>query len=387
MRNPLKLEKSLELRKSQKALRILRDQKELIDFSSNDYLGFSASRDIFILTTQLLEEFKLNKNGSKGSRLLCGNHELFPVTEAFLSHFHRAPAALVFNSGYDANVGFFSSVPQRGDIVFYDELVHASIRDGILMGNARALKFSHNKLEELEEKIMRVREQPNTQVGEIFIVTESVFSMDGDSPSLGDLCLLAEDLDCFLVIDEAHGVGIFGERGAGLVGELGLEDKVFARIVTFGKALGVHGAVILGNEKLIEYLVNFARSFIYTTALPPHAVAGILAAYQYLENSPEALTAIGQLKENIFLFRKELDRFKLNAEFIESESAIQCCIVPGNDKAKFTASRLQEKGYDVRPILSPTVPSGRERLRICLHSFNTSEEIKGLVKLMATFIK
>lgn len=387
MRNPLKLEKSLELRKGQNALRNVRDQNDLIDFSSNDYLGFAASSKIFERTNDLLEEFKLNKNGSTGSRLLCGNHKLFTVTEAYLSQFHKAPATLIFNSGYDANVGFFSSVPQRGDVVFYDALIHASIRDGILMGNARAIKFAHNKLEELEKKIRRVREESTAPLGDIFIVTESVFSMDGDTPPLEKLCILAEELDCFLIIDEAHAVGIFGERGAGLIAQHGLEQKVFARIVTFGKALGTHGAMILGSEELIEYLVNFARSFIYTTALPPHAVAGILAAYQYLENSTEAPTAIVQLKENSSLFRKEINRFKLNADFIGSESAIQSCIIPGNDEARSMASKLQGKGYDVRPILSPTVPLGSERLRICLHSYNTSEEIKGLVKLMATFIK
>ena len=387
MRNPLKLEKSLELRKGQNALRSLKVPNGLRDFSSNDYLGLAASPAIFAQTTQLLEEFKLRNNGSTGSRLLCGNHELFPVTEAFLSKFHKAPASLIFNSGYDANVGFFSSIPQRGDIVFYDALIHASIRDGILMGNARALKFAHNDLSDLKEKINRVRQQLNLEAVDIFIVTESVFSMDGDSPPLETLCRLAEEQNCFLVIDEAHAVGIFGERGAGLISQLGLEEKVFARIVTFGKALGTHGAMILGSEKLIEYLVNFARSFIYTTALPPHAVASILAVYQYMENSTEFLCAIDQLEENISHFREEIKQWKVNTNFIESESAIQCCIVPGNEQARFMASKLQEKGYDVRPILSPTVLKGSERLRICLHSFNTSDEIKGLVKLMATFIK
>ncbi|HSP82226.1 MAG TPA: pyridoxal phosphate-dependent aminotransferase family protein, partial [Gillisia sp.] len=266
-------------------------------------------------------------------------------------------------------------------------LVHASIRDGIKMGNARALKFSHNNLEELESKIKRLKRQQNSESGDIFIVTESVFSMDGDTPPLESLCSLAEELDCFLIVDEAHAVGVFGERGAGLVSKLGLENMVFARIVTFGKALGTHGAVILGSEKLVEYLVNFARSFIYTTALPPHAVAGILAAYQYLENSPEALPSIDQLKDNISLFGKEIRRLKLNSHFIESRSAIQCCIIPGNAEARATASKLQQEGFDVRAILSPTVPRGSERLRICLHSFNTSEEIQELVKLMATFIK
>ncbi len=387
MRNPLKLEKSLELRKGQNALRSLRSNNGLIDFSSNDYLGFAASADISTRTGQLLEEFKLNKNGSTGSRLLCGNHKLFTVTEAFLANFHNSPAALIFNSGYDANVGFFSSVPQRGDMIFYDELVHASIRDGILMTHAKSLKFPHNNLEELKKKINNIRQHNNPVKGEIFIVTESVFSMDGDIPPLEDLSRIAEEQDCFLVIDEAHAVGIFGEKGKGLISELGIENKVFARIVTFGKAIGGHGAAILGSERLIEYLLNFSRSFIYTTALPPHSVAGSLSAYQYLENSSVALKAISDLKKNISLFREKVELFNLEKGFIQSESAIQCCIIPGNEEVKSLAAKLLEKGYDVRPILSPTVPKGSERLRICLHSFNTPEEITGLVKLMATFIK
>jgi len=240
----------------------------------------------------------------------------------------------------------------------------------------------------LESKVLSLRRQQNSEPGDIFIVTESVFSMDGDTPPLESLCRLAEELDCFLIVDEAHAVGDFWrERSMAWFSGLGLENKIFARIVTFGKALGTHGAVILGSEKLVEYLVNFARSFIYTTALPPHSVAGILAAFQHLENSPEALTAIGQLKDNISLFGKEIRRLKLNAHFIDSTSALQCCIIPGNAEARAAALKLQNKGFDVRAILSPTVPRGSERLRICLHSFNTSQEIQELVKLMATFIK
>ncbi|QED38291.1 pyridoxal phosphate-dependent aminotransferase family protein [Antarcticibacterium arcticum] len=387
MRNPLKLEKSLEIRKGQNALRSLQPKNNLVDFSSNDYLGFAALPEISENTFSLLQEFKLNKNGSTGSRLLCGNHELFTETEAFLAQFHNSLAALIFNSGYDANVGFFSSVPQRGDIIFYDELVHASIRDGILMSHAKALKFPHNNLEVLAKKIKNIREQRIAFKGEIYIVTESVFSMDGDQPPLGELSLLAEEQDCFLLVDEAHAVGIFGNSGRGLVCELGLEDKIFARIITFGKGIGSHGAAILGSHELKEYLLNFARSFIYTTALPPHSVAGILSAYRYLENSPEAENASRNLKNNISFFLEEVKHLKLDPLFIPSISAIQCCIIPGNNEVRAVANKLQENGYDVRAILSPTVPKGSERIRICLHSFNTSEEINGLVKLMATFIK
>jgi len=197
------------------------------------------------------------------------------------------------------------------------------------------------------------------------------------------------------VIDEAHATGVFGPDGAGVVQELGIQDKVFARIITFGKALGCHGAAILGSTTLKEYLVNFARSFIYTTALPPHSVATILASYQYLKNKPELAEVnpehvegpeIKKLKQNIQFFKAEIVANKLQSFFTESNSAIQSCILPGNEKVKNTASKLEAEGYNVKPILSPTVPKGKERLRFCLHSFNSREEISGVLKVLVKFV-
>ncbi len=383
---PLNLTKSLDIRKQQNAFRILGTNKNLVDFSSNDYLGFSSLKQIYNSAEKVLAEYKLFNSGSTGSRLLSGNHGLFSPAEDFIANFHCAESALIFNSGYDANIGFFSSVPQRGDLILYDELVHASIRDGISMGPAKAYKFKHNNIADLVGHIQRSRNI--NRDSEIYIVTESVFSMDGNIPDLKALVELSEKQHCFLVIDEAHATGVFGLEGAGLVQEMGLQDQVFARIITFGKALGCHGAAILGNTTLREYLINFARSFIYTTALPPHSVATILATYQYLKNKPGLVerSELNSLKQNIDFFKAEIIANKLQMFFIESNSAVQSCVIPGNERVKNAAVFLESEGYYVKPILPPTVPAGKERLRFCLHSFNSRKEISGVLKILVKFI-
>jgi 8-amino-7-oxononanoate synthase len=207
--------------------------------------------------------------------------------------------------------------------------------------------------------------------------------MDGDTPNLEELVHLAEKHKAYVVIDEAHALGVFGEKGEGLVQNLQLQDIVFARIMTFGKGLGCHGAAILGSEDLKSYLVNFARSFIYTTGLSPHSVATILIAYQHLETEK---STIFQLRENSIHFNQEKNRLSLKPLFVRSKSSIQSAILPGNEKVKSIASQLQEKGFDVKPILSPTVPEGQERLRFCLHSYNSKEEITDVLQLLSTFV-
>ena len=367
---PENLSAKLEIRKQNNALRQLPLSSKLIDFASNDYLGLSQSEIIFNETHQYLIKNKIIQNGATGSRLLSGNHKLYPETENYIAQFHKSESALIFNSGYDANVGFFSSLPQKGDLILYDELCHASIRDGIQLSNAKAYKFNHNDFEDLEKLILR---NPNTI---IYIVTESVFSMDGDCPNLEELVSLSDKYHCYLVVDEAHALGVFGGRGEGLVQMLDLQDHVFARIMTFGKGLGCHGAAILGSTELKDYLVNFSRSFIYTTGLSPHSVATILIAYQHLENDSASIL---KLRENIVFFNQQKNLLSLKPLFVRSKSAIQSAIIPGNEKVKTIANQLQEKGFDVKAILSPTVPEGQERLRFCLHSYNSQEEISAVM--------
>ena len=380
---PKSLEKKLELREEQNALRQLPSSNSLIDFASNDYIGFAKNETIFYQTHDFLLAKNIKVNGASGSRLLSGNHIVYEEAEAFIAQFHKVESSLIFNSGYDANVGLFSSVPQRNDVILYDELCHASIRDGIKMSHAKSFKFHHNDIEDLEKVIKKQLENQNSKPETIFIVTESVFSMDGDTPNMEQLILLSEKHGAYLIVDEAHALGVFGNNGEGILQSLGLQDKVFARVITFGKGLGCHGAAVIGSELLKSYLVNFARSLIYTTGLSPHSIATILQSYQNLEKEKPA---IEKLKSNIVLFNQEKVRLGLKPIFVYSKSAIQCAIIPGNEKVKNIANQLQHKGFDVKPIVSPTVPEGQERLRFCLHSYNSQNEISNVLELLATFV-
>lgn len=377
MQLPKTLLQKLENRKQNNSLRQLPSFNNLVDFSSNDYIGFSRSESIFKLAHHYLIENDIIQNGATGSRLISGNHSLYQIAEFFISQFHESESALIFNSGYDANVGFFSALPQRNDVILYDELSHASIRDGIVMSNAKSYKFNHNDFEDLERLILKF---PETN---IYIVTETVFSMDGDSPNLEELVELSEKYNCYLVVDEAHTLGVFGEKGEGLIQYLQLHNRIFARIMTFGKGLGCHGSAVLGSLELKEYMVNFSRSFIYTTGLSPHSVSTILTAYQHLETEKET---IEKLRQNIVFFNQQKNLLGLKPMFVRSKSAIQSAIIPGNENVKRLAQQLQDKGFDVKPILSPTVPERQERLRFCIHSYNSEEEINQVLTFLRDFV-
>ncbi|WP_452220042.1 aminotransferase class I/II-fold pyridoxal phosphate-dependent enzyme [Lacinutrix salivirga] len=384
---PKKLQQKLDNRKAENSLRSLPLQNNLVDFSSNDYLGFSKNITIFNAAHKYVVSNNMAQNGATGSRLLSGNHSLYTSLETTLSSFYNSESALVFNSGYDANIGFFQAVPQRGDIILFDEYIHASIRDGIKMSDAKGYKFAHNNLKDLEQLLTRYIQQDLNSHNQIYVVTESVFSMDGDSPDLKTLSELCKKHKTLLIIDEAHAIGVFGTLGCGLVQDLGLENAVFARIITFGKAIGCHGAAILCSEQLKQYLVNFCRSFIYTTGLSPHAIASVIQAYnqffvlQNLQQNP-----IQELHNNISFFKSEVLRLHLNKHFIPSHSAIHCCIVSGNATVKFISEQFQQKTFSVKAILSPTVPKGKERLRFCLHSYNSQTEITKVLELLSTFV-
>lgn len=353
----------LSKRKSENAFRELKFKNDLIDFCSNDYLGFSSEEEIHILDS--VPQF-----GSTGSRLISGNYKQTIEVEEYLSAFYNAESGLVYNSGYNANVGLFSCVAHRSDTIIYDELIHASIRDGIRLSNANSYSFKHNDLLSLKDKLSNTK-------GNIFIAVESIYSMDGDGAPLQKIVELCKEFDAALIVDEAHAVGIFGDKGEGLVVEYGLENDVFARVVTFGKAFGCHGAVVLGNKLLRDYLINYSRSFIYTTALPITAVLTIRSAHQFLKNNIERKA---QLRKLINFFKRKISA--CNISVIESSSPIQCIVVPGNNIVRDLANYIQNKGFDVRPILAPTVPLGEERLRICLHSFNTEGQVEKLITII-----
>lgn len=299
-------------------------------------------------------------NGSTGSRLISGNLVYTETLEQAIADFHRYEAGLLFNSGYDANLGLFSSLPQRGDTIITDELVHASIIDGARLSYANRYSFRHNDLQNLEDKLRHAK-------GKCYVAIESVYSMDGDTPPIKEIVALSKQYGASLIVDEAHALGLYGR---GLIAELGLETEIFATIVTFGKALGCHGAIVLGSNLLRQYLINFSRSFIYTTAASFHQLASIKMAYRLLPSQQEETR---KLRENIALFKS-----RLNADeyyLLPADSAIQCLVMGSNEKAKKMADELQKAGLDVRAILSPTVAKGGERIRICLHSFNSTNEL------------
>jgi len=371
--------KALELREQQRrqsgAWRELPQPTSGVDFWSNDYLGMARDSSIALQAHQRVAQLGGLYNGATGSRLISGNHPLLASAEAVIAPFHQAEAALLFQSGYDANLGFFQSVPQKEDVVLYDELCHASIRDGIRQGFARSYKIRHNDTDHLAELLARYQ----GLVGSVYVVTESVFSMDGDAAPLEAWSDASAQFGAFLVVDEAHAIGVFGEHGQGLVCELGLAEAVFARVVTFGKALGCHGAAILGSQRLRDYLINFARSLIYTTALCPHSCATIEAAYQRLMQCPENLAA---LRQHIVHFNQLKKMNGLSPLFIYSKSAIHCAVLPGIARARHWAASLNAQGFAVKAILSPTVPEGQERLRFCLHSYQTTADIEALIQAL-----
>lgn len=365
---PQNLALLLQQRQEKGVLRRLKSTVPAIDFSSNDYLGFSSKG---LLAAQIAALTPSSHTGATGSRLISGNSALYEELEHEIALFHHAPAALVYNSGYDANLGLLSSVPQKHDLILSDELIHASLIDGIRLSRATSYKFRHNDLESLKELVQRHRHQYE----HCYVVVESVYSMDGDSAPLSALAALCREFNLLLIVDEAHAIGVYGKHGRGLCEQLQLEKECFARIYTYGKAMGCHGAAVLGSEELKQYLVNFSRSFIYTTALPEHSLLAIKAAYQLLLVTP----AISQLHENIRYFSSRVSE----KVFIRSTSSIHCRLMPGNQAVEQLESACARQGIFVKAIKSPTVRQGQERLRVCLHAFNTRDEIAQLAGLLA----
>jgi len=349
-------------------LRSLKTGRAEVDFFSNDYLGLATS---CVLNATAA-------TGSTGSRLLSGNSKEAEALEEKIAKFHNAEAALLFNSGYDANTGLLASIANRHTTILYDELCHASIIDGIrLSQSARQYKFRHNDLADLAKKLEQYAAQ-----GPVIVAVESVYSMDGDIAPLKEIAELTERYKASLIVDEAHATGVFGANGAGLVCETGLEGKVFARVHTFGKAMGCHGAVVVGSDKLKQFLINFARPFIYTTALPSHNIEAIDKAYDYL-SAPDFSNQ--ELYALIEYFREKINTSG-NDGWKDSISPIQALILGSNVQAKKAAGALQAAGLQVNAILHPTVPQGAERLRVCLHAFNTREQVDLLFDTLNTVV-
>lgn len=345
----------------------------LVDFSSNDYLGLARSEELKEWIENEVRENKLG-NGATGSRLLTGNDSYTMLVEKELAELFESESALVFNSGYTANLAVLSSLPQKDDTIIYDELAHACIKDGARLSLAKRYSFHHNEMDDLRLKLTKA-------TGRIYIAVESVYSMDGDECPLEAIADLADEFDACIILDEAHSTGVRGKGGNGMAIQLDLHKRIPIRIYTFGKGMGVHGACVTGDRILKEYLVNFARPFIYTTALSPHSMASIRCAFRYLGEHAHLQEELGKNIKTFLLASSNLEN-KTN-----STSSIQTYIVPGNQEVKVAAEQFRERGIDIRPILSPTVPPGAERLRICLHSYNTTDEINHLATQLVAYTK
>lgn len=362
--------KALKKRKTEGKYRSLSSSFGLIDFCSNDYLGVAKDRDLHQLVLNRLTAQNEIDLGSGGSRLLAGNHAFYESLESEMATLYRAESSLFFNSGYTANLSIFSAIPQKKDTILYDEFIHTCVKDGARLSPAKRLPFKHNDVEDLAAKLDRIEQ------GNIYVAIESVYSMDGDFAKVKEIADLCSQKDAYLIVDEAHSTGLYGSSGEGYCVEQGVDKLVWCRVHTFGKAIGVHGACVAGSKELTQYLINFARPFIYTTASSPHHVLTV----------QEALNHVKLLQERRDELRKKITLFQsLVNQPAKSNTPIQVVIIEGNDNVKQVAKNIQNEGFDVRAILSPTVKEGTERLRICLHSFNTDNEIKDLVKLIHQF--
>lgn len=404
-----------------------------IDFSSNDYLGFARCREQNRRVGCAYNKFMTSNNnisllGATGSRLLSGDSNLARSLEAKLAHIHNRQAALLFNSGYDANLSALSSLPYRDDgqdAIIMDELVHNSLVMGVRMSRLqkdRVFSFRHNDVDDLRRVLDNVIKS-SAVIPTVLIVIESVYSMDGDIAPMKEILDLAESKGAVVIVDEAHGLGVFGhtnvddmklesvvagtchmqnsgaertqqslQGGTGALAALNLEHHpaLLCSVHTFGKAAGCHGAVVAGSNTLISYLVNYARPFVYSTALPPHSLVSIQQSYESM------MSGEGERRRKLVfhlvrLFRREMERglssFGKDCQFklLPSPSPIQAVIVPGNENCISICKDLREiHRFDVYPIRSPTVSKGKERIRIILHAHNEEDEVQQLVTALLT---
>ncbi|KAJ5670549.1 8-amino-7-oxononanoate synthase [Penicillium maclennaniae] len=367
------------------------------DFSSNDFLSLSTSPAYRSRYLGHLNNASENTHfASGGSRLLDGNSAYAEELERFIAAFHEAPMALLFNSGYDANVGVLSSVPQPGDVILYDELIHASVHEGMRLSRAGKRKmFTHSSPTALREVLKtEIATDLEVQNGSrnVFILVESIYSMDGDMAPLKEFIAVVDDLlprgNGYFIVDEAHATGVFGPRGAGVVQQLGVQDRIFIRVHTFGKALASHGAVVLCGSETRDYLINYARSLIYTTALGFPFLASIRTAYELLSSGETE-----QLQERLQRLIRYLHQRLGSLQIDSSVTLFEVDHFPTSpifsirtSQPRLLASHCRMHGYIARAIMAPTVPEGKERVRVCLHAGNTEEEIDGLVDLVQRWL-
>lgn len=340
----------------------VRGERQLLNLSSNDYLGLSQHPAIIEV---MREALLIEGAGSGASRLVTGNREGFGRLEEALSDWQNSEAALVFANGYMANAGVISALVGRGDVVFSDQLNHASIVDGIILSRAELARYRHNDMEHLRKLLNKYRDKRRK-----LIVTDAVFSMDGDQAPLVELALLKREHGAMLMVDEAHSGGIYGGRGEGLCHELGLQNDVDIHMGTFGKSFGVYGAYVCGSRTLIRWLINKARPLIYSTALPPSLAVGISKALDLVQTEHWRRE---RLHMAIKLFRSSLSTvgFDVGA----GDSPIVPIIIGDNETAMRFSGALEEEGIAAVAIRPPTVPDGTARIRFSLSAAHSDKEL------------
>ncbi|KAI1472643.1 PLP-dependent transferase [Daldinia caldariorum] len=407
---------------------------DFVDFSSNGYLSLSTNLEIQkSLLSRLQAEVATPKDsngsrdshrsllGSGGSRLLDGNSPFAESLEDKIASFHGAEAALLFTSAYDANTGLLGSVPQPGDVIIYDELIHASVHEGMRVSRAaKKIPFAHSSISEAQrgrttdtKESRAISGSKNQGLGHVlrelakdervasckanvFICVEGLYSMDGDTILLKEIVETVDQYlpsgNGYIIVDEAHSVGVFGKDGRGLVCQLGLEDRIWARVLGFGKAIGCAGGVVLCSPVTRSYLINYAKSLIYTTSMTFTSLASIDVVYDFLvsgQSEPlrrylETLIYYTRHKLCALYTRLRPDRHTLYVE----ETTLKSPIIPVlTASPRSLAEHCQRFGFMVRPIVSPTVPAGSERVRICLHFANTKKQVDELCDVIEAWVR
>ena len=351
--------------------------KDVILLCSNNYLGLANHPKVKEASISAIEKYGF---GSGASRLVSGNMKLHEELEQRLARFKGTEAALVFNSGYHANIGIIPALASRGNLIFSDKLNHASIVDACILSRARLIRYPHKDMDALEKLLKK--NSPLTTHHLPLIITDGIFSMDGDIAPLKELSELANKYNCMLMIDDAHATGVLGESGKGTMEYFGIDNPNIIQMGTLGKALGCFGAYIVGSRKLIDYLINKARSFIYTTSLPSSVCAASIAAIDIIEDEP-------QLRQNLWdrikFFRSSL----VNAGFdiMNSETQIIPILIGKADKTVKISNNLLDKGVFVQAIRPPTVPEGTSRLRITLMATHSWDDLKYAIKTIEEAVR
>ncbi len=355
---------SLKQKKHDNHYRSLSVSANDMDLYSNDYLGFARDTEFSNLIQEEMHLLGHGKIGSTGSRLISGNYAYLESVEKYIAAFHGFETALLYSTGYMANLGVVSCIARSSDVLLVDELCHASIVDGARLSKARKVIFKHNDILDFREKIIE-------QKANVIVVLESIFSMNGNVCKLEEILDICKAYNAKIIVDEAHAIGTIGQEGRGLVNKLGFQDEVLACMVTYGKAMGAQGAAVLCAHHIRDYLINYSRTFIFSTGPSYPHVASIKCAYDLLKKKGHRIKKLRSVID-YFIRRRKQDK---SSKWLISNTQIQSLIIPGNEKVIAVAEYLNDHGILIKPIRHPSVPTGTERIRICLHSHNTKNEI------------